>query len=99
MDLKNTNLYNKYYNLIYKIFFIFYGKIEKGVNDDKKLFTKNIILDILDLIAIQNVYQYTFTYQWEKSKCLLEHRLSLKNKKLLTVGNLVYYGGGAVESF
>ena len=22
-----------------------------------------------------------------------------KNKKLLTVGNLVYYGGGAVESF
>ncbi len=34
-----------YKSFIYKIFFIFYGKIEKGVNDDKKLFTKNIILD------------------------------------------------------
>ena len=34
-----------YKSFIYKIFFIFYGKIEKGARNDKKLFIKNIILD------------------------------------------------------
>jgi hypothetical protein len=41
---------------------------------------KNARLD--HFIGINSFPIYTFTYQWEKSKCLLEYRLSQKKEEI-----------------